>query len=220
MFQRLLARLRATLTQSERSTRARDVLLPLLIISIALGGLAWRAWQLSRQMEHGANTLAMQYAGYAADVTARQLDSAAGAELFKASEEWQQLERGMAKPTDTALKSWVAGHDWIVGAIYVPDADPTGSIFVRALAPSKSEEGLTREFYPSGGLVRYTYDPSKLLAHVRSAVKVQPLMQSSRGAQTHAQIDVVTKAPAGALRTGDGFGFVARLPARPPRAGG
>ncbi|HEY6137846.1 MAG TPA: HAMP domain-containing sensor histidine kinase [Thermoanaerobaculia bacterium] len=210
MFPRLLARLRESLTQSERSTHARDVILPLLIISIALGGLAWRAWQLSRQMEHGANTLATQYAGYAADVTARQLDSAAGAELFKASEEWQQLERGMAKPTDAALKSWVAGHDWIVGAIYVPDADPTGSIYVSALTPSKSEEGLTREFYTSGGLVRYTYDPSKLLAHVRSAVRLQPLMQS-RGEQTHAQVDVVTKAPAGAVRTSEGFAFVARL---------
>src|SRR5436190_8435366 len=98
MFQQLVARLRASLTRSERSTRARDVLLPLLIISIALGGLAWRAWQLSRQMEHGANTLAMQYAGYAADVTARPLDSAAANAPFNVSEEWQPLERGMANP--------------------------------------------------------------------------------------------------------------------------
>src|SRR5947209_4446682 len=127
MFHGLLARLRSSLTRSERSTRARDVLLPLLIISIALGGLAWRAWQLSREMEHGANTLAMQYAGYAADVTARQLDSAAGNELFKVTEEWQQLERGMSKPTASALQSVVAGHGWIVSAIYVPDADPARS---------------------------------------------------------------------------------------------
>ena len=210
MFSRLLARLRESLTRSERSTHARDVVLPLVIISIALGGLAWRAWQLSRQMEHGSNTLAMQYAGYAADVTARQLDSAVSAELFNAGEEWQQLERGMAKPTDTALRSWVAGHEWIVSAIYVPDADPTGSIFVSALTPSKSEEGLTREFYTSSGLVRYTYNPSKLLLHVRSAIHLQPLMQS-RGGQTHAQIEVITNAPVGAVRTGDGFAFVARL---------
>src|ERR1051326_8974325 len=209
MFQRLLARLRATLTQSERSTRARDVLLPLLIISIALGGLAWRAWQLSRQMEHGANTLAMQYAGYAADVTARQLDSAAGAELFKVSDEWQQLERGMASPTAGALQSWVAGHSWIVSAIYVPDVDPASSIFASSAAPSRSAAYLTREFYPSGGLVRYTYDPAKLLAHVRSAVRVQPLVQSR--SQRPAQIDVVvSNAAAGAMRTSEGFGFVAR----------
>src|SRR5436189_1965312 len=145
MFHGLLGGLRETLTRSERSTRAWNVLLPLLIISIALGGLAWRAWQLSRQMEHGANTLAMQYAGYAADVTARQLDSAAGSELFRVSDEWQQLERGMARPTG-ALQSWVAGHDWIVSAIYVPDADPASSIFASATAPSKSTAGLTREF--------------------------------------------------------------------------
>src|SRR4051812_17775426 len=202
MFQRLLARLRETLTQSERSTRARDVLLPLLIISIALGGLAWRAWQLSRQMEHGANVLAMQYAGYAADVTARQLDSAAGSELFKASDEWQQLERGTSGPSAGTLQSWAAGHDWIVSAIYVPDADPARSIFASSSAPSKSAAYLTREFYTSGGLVRYTYDPAKLLAHVRSAVRVQPLARS----QTRAQIAVVVSdAPAGAVRSADGF---------------
>jgi len=209
MFHGLLGRLRETLTRSERSTRAWNVLLPLLIISIALGGLAWRAWQLSRQMEHGANTLAMQYAGYAADVTARQLDSAAGSELFRVSDEWQQLERGMARPTAGALQSWVAGHDWIVSAIYVPDADPASSIFTSATAPSKSTAGLTREFYTSGGLVRYTYDPAKLLAHVRSAVRVQPLVQSR--SQRHAQILFVTGVPPGAVRTADGFGFVARL---------
>src|ERR1043166_259364 len=135
MFERPLARLRASLTRSDPSTRARNVLLPLLIISVALGGLAWRSWQLSRQMEHGANTLAMQYAGYAADVTARQLDSAAGNELFKVSEEWQQLERGMSKPAVGALQSWMAGHDWIVGAIYVPDADPASAIFASSIAP-------------------------------------------------------------------------------------
>jgi signal transduction histidine kinase len=209
MFHGLLARLRESLTRSERSTRARDVLLPLLIISIALGGLAWRAWQLSRQMEHGANTLAMQYAGYAADVTARQLDSAAGSELFRVSDEWQQLERGMARPTAGTLQSWVGGHDWIVSAIYVPDADPASSIFASSIAPSKSTAGLTREFYTSGGLVRYTYDPAKLLAHVQSAVRVQPLVQSR--AQRHAQIAFVKNVPAGAVRTADGFGFVARL---------
>ena len=213
MFQRLRERLRAALTRSERSTRARDVVLPLLIISVALGGLAWRAWQLSRQMEHGANTLAMQYAGYAADVTARQLDSAAGAELFKTSEEWQGLERGMSTPTAGALQSWVAEHDWIVSAIYVPDADPASSIFASSIAPSKTPARLTREFYTSGGLVRYTYDPAKLLSHVRSAVRVQPLATRS---QTRAQIAVITDAAAGAARTPDGFAFVSRL--APPLA--
>ncbi len=210
MFEGFLARLRATLTRSERSTHARDIVLPLLIISIALGGLAWRAWELSRQMEHGADALAMQYAGYAADVTARQLDSAAGGELFKASDEWQQLERGMSQPTASALQSWVASHPWIVGAIYVPDADPASSIFASSVAPSKSSARLTREFYTSGGLVRYTYDPARLLANVRSAVRVQPLVQS-RGAQTRAQIAFVTDVPAGATHTNDGFAFVARL---------
>ncbi len=209
MVQGLLARLRESLTQSERSTRARDVLLPLLIISIALGGLAWRAWQLSRQMEHGSNTLAMQYAGYAADVTARQLDSAAGNELFKVSEEWQQLERGMPTPTGSALQSWVAEHDWIVSAIYVPDADPASSIFASSVTPPGDGALLTREFYTSGGLVRYRYDANKLLRHVQGAVKVQPLVASR--SQTKAEVKIVTTGAEGASRTADGFAFVAKL---------
>jgi signal transduction histidine kinase len=208
MFPRLLERLRASLTRSEGSTGARDVLLPLLIISIALGGLAWRSWQLSRQMEHGANTLAMQYAGYAADVTARQLDSAAGNELFKVSEEWQQLERGMSKPAVGALQSWMGGHDWIVGAIYVPDADPASAIFASSIAPPGHDARLQREFYTSSGLVRYTYDPARLLAHVRSAVRVPPLQAHS---QAKAQLDLVVNAHAGASRTAEGFAFVAPL---------
>src|SRR5256885_14459133 len=214
MFHGLLGRLRETLTRSERSTRARDVILPLLIISIALGGLAWRAWQLSREMEHGANTLAMQYAGYAADVTARQLDSAGGNELFKVGEEWQQLERGMTKPTAGALQNWVAGHGWIVSAIYVPDADPASSIFVSSIVPTAGGTPLTREFYTSTGLVRYRYDAAKLLAHVGSAVKVQPLVQSR--SRTKAQVAVVKNAQEGAVRTADGFEFVA--PLAPPLA--
>jgi signal transduction histidine kinase len=168
-------------------------------------------------MEHGSNALAMQYAGYAADVTARQLDSAAGNELFKVSEEWQQLERGMSKPTASALQSWVAEHDWIVSAIYVPDADPAASIFVSSIVPAQSAEELTREFYTSGGLVRYRYDAGKLLKHVGSAVKVQPLVASR--AHTKAQVGVVRNAPAGAHHAGhagDGFVFVA--PLAPPLA--
>lgn len=209
MFEGLLARLRAALTRSERSTRAPAIVLPFLIISIALGGLAWRAWQLSERMEHGANMLAMQYAGYAADVTARQLESAAGGELFRASDEWQQLERGMPRPSGSALQTWVRGHDWIVSAIYVPDADPESSIFASAVITSESKANLTREFYTSGGLVRYVYDPAKLLAHVRSAINLQPL--GLPGSQ-HAEINVVANNAAhGAVRTPDGFAYVAQL---------
>jgi signal transduction histidine kinase len=160
-------------------------------------------------MEHGSNSLAMQYAGYAADVTARQLDSAAGNELFKVSEEWQQLERGMPTPTGSALQSWVAEHDWIVSAIYVPDADPAASIFASSVTPPGDGALLTREFYTSGGLVRYRYDANKLLRHVQGAVKVQPLVASR--SQTKAEVKIVTTGAEGASRTADGFAFVAKL---------
>jgi len=62
MFGRLVSRLRDVLTSGERPSRASSILLPFLIISVALGALAWRSYQLSERMEHGANRLAMQYA--------------------------------------------------------------------------------------------------------------------------------------------------------------
>ena len=52
----------------------------------------------------------------------------------------------------------MAGHDWIVSAIYVPDADPAASIFASSVTPPGDGALLTREFYTSGGLVRYRYD--------------------------------------------------------------
>jgi signal transduction histidine kinase len=206
MLGRLVARLRERLTECEHVSRTTEIVLPLLIISIALGGLALRAWQLSLRMEHGANVVAMQYAGYAADVTARQLDSAAASELFRAADEWQQLERRTSVPTGASLKKWVVGHDWIVSAIYVPDVDPSGSIFASANVPSSSPARLAREFYTSGGLVRYVYDPSRLLAHVRSAVNLQPLVQK------HAEVAVIPAGTQqGASQTEDGFAYIARL---------
>jgi len=210
MSRRLVARLRANLTGGEHSGRATSILLPFLIISFALGALAWRSYQLSSRMEHGANTLAMQYAGYAADTAARRLDSAVRGAVLRVSEQWQQLERGTMTPTEEVLHTWVAANDWIVSAIYVPDADPASSIFASAARASETEPRLTREFYTAGGTVRYTYDPARLLAHVRDGVDLQPLVRSQ---QLHPQVrvDIVNGGTAGVVRLADGFSFVAPL---------
>jgi signal transduction histidine kinase len=193
-----------------RSDRV-SILVPFLIISIGLGVLAWRSYELSARLEDGVNTLAMQYAGYAADITARRVDSAVRNGIFDAAEEWQQLERKTPSPDAAMLEEWLKNNEWITSAIYVPDSDPANSIFVSEPAGNGSvPPKLTREFYTSSGLVRYTYDPARLVEHVRPVLHQQPLMQ--RAEEPQAQLAVVpTPARQGEARLSDGFAYVAPL---------
>ncbi|MEO8035842.1 MAG: HAMP domain-containing sensor histidine kinase [Acidobacteriota bacterium] len=215
MLRDRLTNLTAVFRRGFRRERA-SILLPFLIISLALGGLSWRSYQLSLRMERGANTLAVQYAGYAAEITARRVDAAVRGELTRASDDWQQAERRMASPTFVTLQEWINAHEWIVSAIYVPDADPTSSIFVSEIAtPAGADSRLTREFYTSTGTVRYTYDPERLLAHLRPVIRQQPLARLDDGSlspQPQADVTVVggTKR-AGLTRLPDGFAYVAPL---------
>ncbi|HYS55999.1 MAG TPA: HAMP domain-containing sensor histidine kinase [Thermoanaerobaculia bacterium] len=200
-----------------RSIRV-SILLPFLIISIGLGMLAWRSYELSARLEDGVNTLAMQYAGYAADITARRVDSAVRNGIFDASEEWQQLERKTPNPDSEMLSQWLKSNEWITSAIYVPDSDPTHSIFVSE-PPDRATTAatLTREFYTSSGLVRYTYDPARLVEHVRPVLHQQPLMQRSQS-DPQAQLAIVaTPSRHGEARLTDGFTYVA--PLAPPLQG-
>ncbi|HEX9500270.1 MAG TPA: HAMP domain-containing sensor histidine kinase [Thermoanaerobaculia bacterium] len=201
-----------------RSDRV-SILVPFLIISIGLGVLAWRSYELSARLEDGVNTLAMQYAGYAADITARRVDSAVRNGIFDASEEWQQLERKTPIPDSAMLQQWLKSNEWITSAIYVPDSDPTNSIFVSEPANRNNTAAakLTREFYTSSGLVRYTYDPARLVERVRPVLHQQPLMRRAE-TEPHAQLAIVsTPSRQGEARLTDGFAYVA--PLGPPLQG-
>jgi signal transduction histidine kinase len=208
MVRFFLAKLKAIPGAGDRSDRA-SILLPFVIISIGLGVLAWRSYELSARTEKGVDTLAMQYAGYAADITARRADSAVRGEMFRASEEWQQVERRTLVPTSTSLQAWLKSNEWIVSAIYVPDADPAKSIYARATGTLPSGR-LAREFFTSSGLIRYTYDPARLLARVRGTIHQQPLIHLE-GGQTEAQLSIMTTGVQGALKMPDGFAYVAPL---------
>src|SRR5437660_5513044 len=144
MVRRVLAKLRAIPLMGDRSDRA-SIVLPFLIVAVGLGVLAWRSYLLSARMEHGVDTLAMQYAAYAADITAQRVDSAARNELFAAAEEWQQIERG--SNASAALQKWLDSHDWIVFAIYIPDSDPTSSTFRTKREKKAGQPLITREFF-------------------------------------------------------------------------
>ncbi len=200
-----------------RSDRV-SVLVPFLIMSIGLGVLAWRSYELSARLEGGVSTLAAQYAGYAADITARRTDAAVRNTVFEASEQWQQIERRTVIPTAASLEQWLKSNEWISSAIYIPDVDPTHSIFV--VEPAGKPAGgvrQTREFYTSSGLVRYTYDPARLLERVRPVLHQQPLMQRSE-TQPQAQLAIVP-APLrqGDVKLTDGFAYTA--PLAPPLSG-
>jgi len=205
MFRNFIARLRAASHRGDGRESA-PILLPFIIISIGLAVLAWRSYQLSLRMERGANTLAVQYAGYAAEITARRVDTAIRAELFRAAEDWQQTERRTPAPTFDALQQWINANEFIVSAIYVPDADPINSIFVSEIRAKDDtrRERLTREFYTASGTVRYTYDADRLLARVHSTVNQQPLTK-------RAEVSLAKNAPEGQSIVSGGFSYVARL---------
>src|SRR5436190_20698314 len=139
MFRDLIAKLKPVSRGGERSDRV-SILVPLLIISAGLGVLAWRSYNLSVRFETGANMLAVQFAGYAAEITASRVDGAVGGEFFRAYDEWQQVERRYAQPNFTAFQEWLNRNEWIVSAIYVPDADPANSIFISELQGKPQKE--------------------------------------------------------------------------------
>jgi signal transduction histidine kinase len=214
MLDAILAKLRVVSRRGARPDRV-SILLPFLIISLGLGVLAWRSYTLSVKMERGASTLAGQYAGYAAEITARRVDAAIATEMGRVSDEWQQMERRAPQPTFSSLRDWVTAHDWILSAVYVPDYDPASGIYASEISSTKPRLRLTREFFTSTGTVKYDYDPQRLLAVVQSAVKQQPLARAAaRGTlalQQQADVAVVRGTEEGLQKVEGGFAFATKL---------
>jgi signal transduction histidine kinase len=218
MLETLLAKLKPVSRGGERSDRV-SILVPFLIIATGLGVLAWRSYELSARMERGATAMAVQYAGYASEITARRVDTAIAGELTRASDDWSQIEHRTSSPTSSTLQEWINHNDWIVSAIYVPDADPASSIYVSELAgDAKHPPTPSREFYTPSGTVRFMYDPARLLGRVHNAIRQQPLVRSGRSLefQQQADVTVIRNATPGLTRLSDGFSFVTQL--SPPLA--
>ncbi len=201
----------------DRPDHVSSILVPFLIVIVGLGVLAWRSYVLSERMERGVNTLAMQYAGYAADISAHRIDAAVRREVDSASDEWRKAERH--SPSLEALKKWIKETDWIISALYVPDADPSSGIYASE-PPQRAQTGARRtrelyssELYSSRGMVRYTYDAALLLARVRPALARQPLVQA-QGLSQQAQVAVIENPPSvGAIKAGNGYAFITPMSA-------
>jgi hypothetical protein len=113
-------------------------------------------------------------------------------------------------------------HEWIVSAIYVPDYDPASSIYAAVLdTESKNDLRLTREFYTATGMIRYTYDPRRLLTQqsVLNAIRQNPMAPAATrpkkglGIEQAAKIALVQGQPQGVATLEDGFAAVVRLAA-------
>jgi nitrogen-specific signal transduction histidine kinase len=213
MFRAFLARL----TNASRGGGRPDhvsIFLPFLIISIGLGALAWRSYYLSTKMEVSAKTLAVQSAGYAAEITARRVDAAVRAEMTRVAEDWQFAERSAGEPTFAALRDWLTQNDWMISAIYVPDIDPASSIYVTEL-PSRPKVAtrFTREFFTASGTIRYAYDADRLLADVIKTTGKQPLVRGAPGLdlQHQAAVRLVRDVPRSMENVDEGFAVVAPL---------
>ena len=206
MVRALLAKFGLKPRRGGRTDRV-SILLPFLIISSGLGVLAWRSYRLSVRMELGANDVAVQYAGYAAEITGRRVDAAVRSEFSRAWDEWQQVERRSPSPSITSLRDWIMKHEWIVSAIYVPDVDPENSIYaseIQAAGAGHGEAHLTREFYTATGTVRYTYDPVRLLTRLRGTIAQQPLVNTRANANN---LGVTQRAEVALVRIGRGYGL-------------
>ena len=214
MVRAILAKLRNASRGGGRPDHV-SIFLPFLIVSIGLGALAWRSYYLSRKTETNAENLAKQSAGYAAEITARRIDGAVRAEMARASDDWQQIERHIGDPTFEALRDWMTKQDWMVSAIYVPDYDPASSIFVTEVpSTAKAETRFIREFFTATGTIRYNYDPQRLLDAVHNSIRRQPLVSAHGSAiQQQANVTVVRVVKPDVEEVDDGFAVVAPLSA-------
>src|SRR3954451_4575975 len=208
MVRNLLAKWKSSPHAGDRRDHVSSILVPFLIVTLALAVLAWRSYVLSERTERGVDTLAMQYAGYAAQISASRIDAAVGNEQSHASEEWQKVER--RSPSSAELQTWIRDNDWIISALYVPDADPANAIYASELpGTAHTSARLTRELYSSRGIVRYTYDPSLLLARVYPALARQPIAHV-QGFKQEAQVALIENpATTGAVKTANGYAFIA-----------
>jgi len=210
MVRNFLAKWKSSPRSGDRPDHVSSILVPFLIVTLALGVLAWRSYVLSERTERGVDTLAMQYAGYAAQIGASRIDAAVANEQSRASEEWQKVER--RSPSSVELQKWIHDNDWIISALYVPDADPASAIYASEL-PRRAHTGarLTRDLYSSSGIVRYTYDPALLLARVQPALAHQPLVQA-QGFTQEVQVGFIENpSSTGAVKARNGYAFIAPL---------
>jgi len=190
-------------------SRRASIFVPFFIIAMAFAALGYRSYQMSVQTEQSLESLTIQYLEYSAAITARRVDTAVQAEIFRASEEWQQIENITAgEPEPASLAEWVKQNPWILSAFYIPDIDPTNTIYHSELSASKGEQFVASEFYTASGVVKYTWSPQRLVSALDTALLQLPVRHGERTSpevmREEAKITVVPTELGTGLRIGVG----------------
>jgi signal transduction histidine kinase len=201
-------------------SRRASLLVPFFIIAVAFAAMGYRSYDMSVRTERSLESLTVQYLEYSAAITARRVDTAVQAEIFRASEEWQQIERlSGGAPEWDSLAEWVRQNPWILAAVYVPDLDPTSAIFVGETRSKESERSEEAEFYTASGSVRYTYSPARLVEGLDASMLARAVRQTDGGAtreiRGEAVISIVTTESGTGLKRVDG-GYSFAVPLSPP----
>ncbi len=195
------------------------IVLPFVLVVGALAALSYHSYRLSVRTERGVATLSVQYLHHAAEISATRADAAVDAEVFRAADDWQQIER-TSRPTRESLEQWLGHNPWIVSALYVPDADPSEAVFVIQELEIEPTRTFRNEFFTATGAIRYSYDPSRLLPVVRGAIEQEAQVHMAHlpdalEVRRRTQIGVVRRGPrVGRVETPVGPAVV--VPLTPP----
>lgn len=138
-----------------------------MIVSAAFGVLAFQSYRLAVRMEMGLQSFAIEYLHSSAEIAARRVDAEVSRMMARAIDDWHRIEREADVPTFADLEKWLDAHPSMTYAIYVPDADPVGTVYVSTDSTVPEQELQTVEFFTSQGAMRYSYDPAVLLALIR-----------------------------------------------------
>jgi signal transduction histidine kinase len=181
------------------------IVIPFLLVATALGVLSWHSYQLSARTERALSTLSVQYLHHAAEISASRADAVVSAEIFQAAEEWQLVERESSH-SRSAIEQWLERNPWIVFALYIPDDDPAGAIFVAQEIEIEPTRTFRNEFFTGSGSIRYSYDPSRLLQIVRRAIEQESQVHMAHLPEA---MEVRRLTQIGVVRRGAQIGFIA-----------
>ncbi|HEU5162673.1 MAG TPA: HAMP domain-containing sensor histidine kinase [Thermoanaerobaculia bacterium] len=180
------------------------IVIPFLLVASALGVLSWHSYRLSARAERALSALSVQYLHHAAEISASRADAVVNAEIFQAAEEWQLVERGAA-PSRESMEQWLQRNPWIVFALYLPDEDPAGAIFVAQDIEIEPTRTFRNEFFTGSGSIRYSYDPSRLLQIVRRAIEQESQVHMAHLPEA---MEVRRRTQIGVVPRGQQIGFI------------
>jgi signal transduction histidine kinase len=181
------------------------IVIPFLLVATALGVLSWHSYQLSDKTERALGELSIQYLHHAAEISASRADAVVSAEIFQAAEEWQMVERESA-PSRESIQQWLRRNPWVVFALYLPDDEPEGAIFVPQEIEVEPTRTFRNEFFTANGSIRYSYDPSRLLQIVRRAIEQESQVHMGHLPEA---MEVRRLTQIGVVRRGAQVGFIA-----------